>query len=116
MIPAQLVVDIFTCLADVAILVFFWIELKESKEDRKLREKQIVLLEHQLTMLSSKTTQEVELLEDVHAELADLNDKTPEISEEGQDESNTTRDQYGRQGSESKPVSPTPNTPTNTGS
>lgn len=88
----QLVVDILTCAADIAIVIFFIIELRGEVKSRKIREKEMELQERLLALLDAKTKEEIEILEDVHAELADINDLQPEISEEGQNEDNEAKE------------------------
>jgi hypothetical protein len=90
MLPAQVLVDIFQCLADFLIVLFFIIELRGAredresrKEDRKLQEKMVHVLEELSKTQNVKAQQEIEILEEVHAELADINDKQPDIVEEG---------------------------------
>jgi len=83
MIPIQLIVDIASFLADAAILIVFIFELHGNAIDRKLQEKQIEVLEKLSDVLGEKTVQEIALLEDVHAELADINDKQLDMAGEG---------------------------------
>lgn len=80
----QLAVEIFGALVDFLIVIFFFIELRTSAEDRIIQAKQIAVLEELNKLLTSKAEQEIEILEDVHAEISELNDKAPEIPEEEQ--------------------------------
>lgn len=94
MLPLHVITDIGTLIVDVLICVFFWIEIQEGRQDRIIRAKQVELQEKQLAEFSKKSSEQVEALEDVSAELADINDT---ISEEGQDELNNDREGRERQ-------------------
>jgi len=96
MLPPQVIVDVFQCLADLLIVVFFIIELRGSKEERELNKQQIAATKKQTQVLEDlhkalhkSAEAEIELLEDVHAELADINDKQPEILNEEQEKEST---------------------------
>ena|SRR5258708_3969073 len=104
MLPFQIFCDIVGVIADVAIVTFFIIELRGEAKDRILRAKQSQILEQLMQFLNTKTEQEIGILEEVHAELADIADKTPEILEEGQDEPDTNRDNISREAGEVGPT------------
>jgi hypothetical protein len=96
MLPAQLIVDVFQCLADFLIVLFFIIELRGSRKERELNEQQVAAIKKQTQVLEDlhkalhkSAAEEIELLEDVHAELADINDKQPEILNEEQEKEST---------------------------
>lgn len=91
-IPFDRAAQLFGCAADAVIVLFFMVELYGAKTDRKLQEKTIEVLEALTKAISNKAQEEIEILEEVHAELADINDRQDEISEEGQNESDTNRD------------------------
>ncbi len=93
MLPAQLIVDEFSCLADLLIVVFFIIELRDSsrhstekrirhKEAKEQQRKMIEVLEALHKAIASKAEQEIEVLEDVHAELSEINDQQQEMLSE----------------------------------
>jgi hypothetical protein len=96
MLPAQLIVDVFSCLADLLIVVFFIIELRDSfahareerirhKEAKEQSKKMIEVLEALHKVLAAKAEQEIEVLEDVHAELSEINDQQQEMLSEEPD-------------------------------
>ena len=80
----RFLVDIFQLLVDIAIVVVFIIEIIGARQDRVIHAKQIELLDGLNKLLSAKAEEETELLEDIHAELTDINEKQPEILNEGQ--------------------------------
>jgi len=88
-------VDIFQCLADIAIVTFFVIELYGARDDRDLRKKQIEVAEKQLAALNEQK----EVLEESVAELAEINDQQAEILNEGQDEPDSNREYVRREAS-----------------
>jgi hypothetical protein len=94
--PAQLLVDVFQCLADFLIVIFFIVELRDSalhsreerirhKEAKEQSKKMTEVLEALHKALAAKAEQEIEVLEDMHAELSEINDNQAEILAEGQD-------------------------------
>jgi len=94
--PAQLLVDVFQCLADFLIVIFFIVELRDSaahsreerirhKEAKEQSKKMTEVLEALHKVLAAKAEQEIEVLEDMHAELSEMNDQQAQILSEEPD-------------------------------
>jgi len=98
MVNAQLVVDVIGVIADLTIIGFFIVDLKGFKEERTIQRQMVSVMQELMKVLTAKSTEQIEILEEVKEELADIADNT-EISEgiEGQNESDSNRDLHGRE-------------------
>lgn len=88
MFSPQLAVDILSCAVDIVIVIFFAIEVAGAEKQNKIQAKQMELLEELHKLLKTKAQQEIEILEDVHAEISEINDKTQAEQEIPMEEQN----------------------------